>query len=80
MQVPEKGKIYSLNEGYAKKWSKGVSEYVRTRKFPEAGQSAMGQRYVGSMVADVHRTLLYGGIFMYPGTSDAPSGKVSQYE
>jgi fructose-1,6-bisphosphatase I len=64
MRVPEKGKIYSLNEGYAKKWSKGVAEYVRTRKYPESGQSAMGQRYVGSMVADVHRTLLYGGIFM----------------
>ncbi|KAI6201935.1 Fructose-bisphosphatase [Aphelenchoides besseyi] len=76
MKVPEKGKIYSLNEGYAKKWSKGVSEYVRTRKFPEEGKSAMGQRYVGSMVADVHRTLLYGGIFMYPGTSDAPNGKL----
>lgn len=76
MKCPSKGKIYSLNEGYAKKWSKGVAEYVNTRKFPVNGKSAMGQRYVGSMVADVHRTLLYGGIFMYPATSDAPKGKL----
>uniref|UniRef100_A0A7E4ZSF5 Fructose-1,6-bisphosphatase isozyme 2 n=1 Tax=Panagrellus redivivus TaxID=6233 RepID=A0A7E4ZSF5_PANRE len=76
MECPKKGKIYSLNEGYAKKWSKGVSEYVRTRKFPEEGKSAMGQRYVGSMVADVHRTILNGGIFLYPATTDAPNGKL----
>jgi fructose-1,6-bisphosphatase I len=76
MSIPSKGKIYSINEGYAKKWSKGISEYIRTRKFPEEGKSAMGQRYVGSMVADVHRTLLYGGIFMYPATTDAPNGKL----
>lgn len=76
MKVPKRGKIYSINEGYAKKWSKGVSEYIQSRKFPEEGKSAYGQRYVGSMVADVHRTLLYGGIFMYPATSDAPNGKL----
>ncbi|KAL7075387.1 hypothetical protein ACQ4LE_005267 [Meloidogyne hapla] len=76
MKVPKKGKIYSINEGYAKKWSKGISEYIHSRKFPENGKSAYGQRYVGSMVADVHRTLLYGGIFMYPATSDAQSGKL----
>jgi len=75
MKVPKRGKIYSINEGYTKKWSKGVAEYIHSRKFPEKG-SAYGQRYVGSMVADVHRTLLYGGIFMYPATSDAPNGKL----
>jgi hypothetical protein len=37
-----------------------------------------GARYVGSMVADVHRTLKYGGIFMYPATSDSPTGKASR--
>ncbi|KAL3095320.1 hypothetical protein niasHS_007419 [Heterodera schachtii] len=76
MRVPKRGKIYSINEGYAKKWSKGITEYIRSRKFPEEGKSAYGQRYVGSMVADVHRTLLYGGIFMYPATTDAPNGKL----
>nr|CAD2208364.1 unnamed protein product [Meloidogyne enterolobii] len=64
MKVPKKGKIYSINEGYAKKWSKGITEYIYSRKFPESGKSAYGQRYVGSMVADVHRTLLYGA-FLY---------------
>uniref|UniRef100_A0A1I7ZAS3 fructose-bisphosphatase n=1 Tax=Steinernema glaseri TaxID=37863 RepID=A0A1I7ZAS3_9BILA len=76
MRCPSKGKVYSINEGYAAAWSKGVSEYVRTRKFPEEGKKVMAQRYVGSMVADVHRTLLNGGIFMYPATKDAPNGKL----
>jgi fructose-1,6-bisphosphatase I len=50
MSVPRKGKIYSINEGYAKKWSKGITEYIHSKKFPEDGKSAYGQRYVGSMV------------------------------
>ncbi|XGW32653.1 hypothetical protein V3C99_017303 [Haemonchus contortus] len=76
MRIPEKGKIYSINEGYAKHWSKGLTEYIHTRKFPKEGKKAMVQRYVGSMVADIHRTLLYGGIFLYPPTKDAPNGKL----
>lgn len=76
MKCPKKGKIYSINEGYTKKWSKGITEYIQSRKFPSEGKSAYAQRYVGSMVADVHRTLIYGGIFMYPATSDAPNGKL----
>uniref|UniRef100_A0A0M3I3M8 Fructose-1,6-bisphosphatase isozyme 2 n=2 Tax=Ascaris TaxID=6251 RepID=A0A0M3I3M8_ASCLU len=74
--IPPKGKVYSINEGYASSWSKGTSEYVRTRKFPEEGKSKMSLRYVGSMVADVHRTLIYGGIFLYPAGKDAPNGKL----
>ncbi|EFP12088.1 CRE-FBP-1 protein [Caenorhabditis remanei] len=76
MKCKEKGSIYSLNEGYAKTWSKGFAEYIRTRKEPEPGKKAMGQRYVGSMVADVHRTILNGGIFLYPPTASAPNGKL----
>ncbi|CAJ0609305.1 unnamed protein product [Cylicocyclus nassatus] len=76
MQIPSKGKYYSINEGYAKQWPKGLAEYVHTRKFPEDGKKGMALRYVGSMVADVHRTLLYGGIFLYPATADAPEGKL----
>ncbi|CAB3399244.1 unnamed protein product [Caenorhabditis bovis] len=76
MKVPEVGKVYSINEGYAKHWSKGLTEYVRTRKFPEEGKKGMNQRYVGSMVADIHRTILNGGIFLYPATKDAPNGKL----
>ncbi|PAV56902.1 hypothetical protein WR25_20696 [Diploscapter pachys] len=76
MRCKPKGSIYSLNEGYAKTWSKGLAEYIRTRKDPEPGKKGMGQRYVGSMVADVHRTLLNGGIFLYPPTESAPTGKL----
>ncbi|WKY15891.1 hypothetical protein Q1695_000961 [Nippostrongylus brasiliensis] len=76
MRVPEKGKIYSINEGYARHWSQGLSKYIHTRKFPEDGKKPMVQRYVGSMVADIHRTILNGGIFLYPPTKDAPQGKL----
>ncbi|VDM82291.1 unnamed protein product [Strongylus vulgaris] len=76
MQIPPKGKYYSINEGYARHWPKGLAEYVHSRKFPEPGKKGMALRYVGSMVADVHRTLLNGGIFLYPATDDAPEGKL----
>jgi fructose-1,6-bisphosphatase I len=75
MKVPDRGKIYSINEGYAHTWDPAVKEYVESRKNPPNGKP-YGGRYVGSMVADVHRTLKYGGIFMYPATKDAPQGKL----
>jgi len=75
MKVPTRGKIYSINEGYAHNWDPAVKEYVESRKSPPNGKP-YGGRYVGSMVADVHRTLKYGGIFMYPATKDAPQGKL----
>jgi len=76
MRIKPRGKIYSLNEGYAEAWSKGLQEYVKEKKSTAGGKKAYGQRYIGSMVADVHRTLKYGGIFMYPATKDAPGGKL----
>ncbi|KAL3982651.1 Fructose-16-bisphosphatase 1 [Acanthocheilonema viteae] len=75
MKIPQKGNIYSTNEGYTSKWSKGIQEYVNTRKYPLKGEP-MNARYVGSMVSDIHRTLLYGGIFMYPAMKDKPMGKL----
>ncbi|CAL8087092.1 unnamed protein product [Orchesella dallaii] len=75
MQVPSRGKIYSINEGYAHTWDDAVKEYVELKKNPPTGKP-YGARYIGSMVADVHRTLKYGGIFMYPATKDAPQGKL----
>lgn len=75
MHIKKRGKIYSLNEGYAKLWDKAVTEYVRRKKYPESGKP-YGARYIGSMVSDVHRTLCYGGIFMYPATSESPKGKL----
>lgn len=73
MRIKPRGKIYSLNEGYAEKWDAATKEYVTSRK---ALPKPYGGRYIGSMVADVHRTLKYGGIFMYPATSDAVKGKL----
>lgn len=75
MRVPEKGKIYSINEGYASDWEAGVYNYIAAKKDPSKGKP-YGARYVGSMVADVHRTIKYGGIFIYPATKSAPNGKL----
>ncbi|VDK43361.1 unnamed protein product [Anisakis simplex] len=62
MKIPKKGSVYSVNEAYASTWSKGMSEYIRTRKFPEEGHSKMSLRYVGSMVADLR--MLYESLPM----------------
>ncbi|KAI4458830.1 fructose-16-bisphosphatase-related [Holotrichia oblita] len=75
IKIPSRGKIYSINEGYEYSWDEAIKEYVRSKKDPSLGKP-YGARYVGSMVADVHRTLKYGGIFMYPATKDAPTGKL----
>ncbi|XP_043915463.1 fructose-1,6-bisphosphatase 1-like [Protopterus annectens] len=76
LKIKKKGNIYSLNEGYAKYSDAAVTEYVQKKKFPEDGTSPYGARYVGSMVADVHRTLVYGGIFLYPANTKSPKGKL----
>ncbi|XP_049751687.1 fructose-1,6-bisphosphatase isozyme 2 [Elephas maximus indicus] len=76
VKIKKKGKIYSLNEGYAKYFDSATTEYVQKKKFPEDGSAPYGARYVGSMVADVHRTLVYGGIFMYPANKKSPKGKL----
>jgi len=75
MLIPEKGKIYAINEGYAADWDQGVYNYVAAKKDPTKGKP-YGARYVGSMVADVHRTIKYGGIFIYPATKASPNGKL----
>lgn len=72
MKLPEKGKIYSINEANAKKWDiNGLKEYVETLK--DEGYTV---RYIGSMVADVHRTLIKGGIFAYPSDIKNKNGKL----
>ncbi|XP_062164725.1 fructose-1,6-bisphosphatase, cytosolic-like isoform X2 [Alnus glutinosa] len=76
IKIPKKGKIYSVNEGNAKNWDDVTSKYVENCKFPKDGSSPKSLRYIGSMVADVHRTLLYGGIFMYPADKKTPNGKL----
>lgn len=76
VKIKKKGKIYSLNEGYALYFDPAVTEYLQKKKFPEDGSAPYGARYVGSMVADVHRTLVYGGIFLYPANVKSPKGKL----
>ncbi|MGR3292577.1 MAG: class 1 fructose-bisphosphatase [Candidatus Scalindua sp.] len=67
IKTPSKGKIYSANEGNSKSWDEGTKKYINYLKEKD---SATGRpyslRYIGSLVADFHRNLLYGGIFLYP--------------
>jgi len=74
MKIPEGGgkKIYSCNEGNSKSWDQPIKDYVTLCK-----TSGYAARYVGSMVSDVHRTLLYGGIFLYPADKKIQEGKVA---
>ncbi len=77
VQIPKRGKYYSINEGNAAYWSPELQRYVQYLKTPsEDKQRPYKLRYVGTAVADVHRTLLYGGIFMYPGDKKSPKGKL----
>eukprot|EP01089_Gocevia_fonbrunei_P007100 TRINITY_DN18138_c0_g1_i1.p1 TRINITY_DN18138_c0_g1~~TRINITY_DN18138_c0_g1_i1.p1 ORF type:complete len:336 (+),score=70.08 TRINITY_DN18138_c0_g1_i1:109-1116(+) len=73
--MPNKGNIYSVNEGNSKFWLESTKKYVDGVKNPEKG-NPYSLRYIGSMVADVHRTLVYGGVFMYPGDTRAKDGKL----
>ncbi len=74
---PPVGKFYSVNHGNFFQYNEGVRKYIDgcQRKTKENG-GPYTQRYIGSMVADVHRNLIKGGIFMYPGTTDKPGGKL----
>ena len=80
MTIPERGKIYSVNEGNCSFWDKATSEAVAGFKGEDNPRGKpYSQRYVGSLVADFHRTLLYGGIFMYPldyKSPEHPRGKL----
>ncbi|XP_071011915.1 fructose-1,6-bisphosphatase isozyme 2-like [Oncorhynchus clarkii lewisi] len=76
VKIKPKGKIYSLNEGYVKYMHPSIKAYLKHKKYPEDGSAPYGARYVGSMVADVHRTIAYGGIFMYPANEKSPKGKL----
>jgi fructose-1,6-bisphosphatase I len=77
IKCPPAGKIYSVNHGNYYQYSQGVQQYIEIcqRKNKNNG-GPYTQRYIGSMVSDVHRNLLKGGIFMYPATKDKPGGKL----
>jgi fructose-1,6-bisphosphatase I len=71
MKTPEEGTIYSVNEGNYYDFSEGVRGYIDGCK-----KQKMSARYIGSLVADFHRNLLKGGIYMYPATAKSPKGKL----
>ena len=71
IRIPSRGAIYSINEGNDAIWGDGVGQYVKQVK--KEGKSA---RYVGSLVADFHRNLLKGGIFLYPADAKNKNGKL----
>ncbi|KAK0887412.1 Fructose-1,6-bisphosphatase [Friedmanniomyces endolithicus] len=73
MKMPKKRAIYSCNEGNSKYWEEPVLEWVNSLKQAEESSST---RYIGSMVADAYRTLLYGGILAYPADKKSPKGKL----
>jgi len=74
---PEFGKFYSVNHGIFFQYDEKVRNYInRCQQKTPADGGPYTQRYIGSMVADVHRNLIKGGIFMYPGTKDRPAGKL----
>lgn len=77
IKCPDSGKVYSANYGNFGQYRKGVQEYLKKceLKTKEEG-GPYTERYIGSMVADIHRNLIKGGIFMYPGTFNKPNGKL----
>jgi fructose-1,6-bisphosphatase I len=71
IQIPSGNKTYSINEAYTEKFSKEIQQYLEW-----AHENDYSSRYIGSMVADVHRVLLKGGVFLYPPTKEKPEGKL----
>ena len=71
MKMPEQGPYYSVNEANAATWPEGYAGYIASLR--DQGYSS---RYIGSLVADFHRTLLKGGVFLYPPTRKQPGGKL----
>jgi fructose-1,6-bisphosphatase I len=71
LQMPPTGKIYSVNEGLANSFNQPVKDYIQYCK-----DSNYTARYIGSLVADFHRNLLKGGIYIYPATAKDPNGKL----
>ncbi len=73
MRMPDPPKkVYSINEAYYARWSRPQQRLVTHLKT----EGGFGSRYIGSFVADIHRTLLQGGLFMYPADAKSPEGKL----
>lgn len=77
IKIPRTGKYYSVNEGYESRWSEPVRKYIKYAKTPKnKGGRGLSHRYIGSLVADFHRNMLKGGIFLYPADTKNPDGKL----
>ena len=77
MKIPKEGTIYSINEGNYVHFPDGVKKYIKYCQVEDPSSSRpYTSRYIGSMVADIHRSIIKGGIFIYPTTSGAPNGKI----
>lgn len=77
MSIPQDGTIYSINEGNYAQFPEGVKNYLTYCQVEDSATSRpYTSRYIGSMVADIHRNLIKGGIFIYPAISNAPKGKL----
>jgi len=77
MKIPETGKIYSINEGNYIKFPQGIKKYIKyCQEEDKETDRPYTSRYIGSMVADIHRNLLLGGVFIYPQTAAQPNGKL----
>ena len=77
MKFPDNGKIYSVNEGNYNNFNQGVRRYIKyCQEIDASTNRPYTGRYIGSLVADFHRNLIKGGIYMYPATTAAPNGKL----
>ena len=76
IKTPERGSIYSVNEANSAVWEEGMRSYIESLKVPRQSGSPYKARYVGSLVADFHRNLLKGGVFLYPADAGTGKGKL----
>lgn len=76
IKIPSKGKIYSFNEGNYQLWDDKLKKYVDDLKDPGSSGKPYSARYIGSLVGDFHRTMLYGGIYGYPSDKKSKNGKL----
>src|SRR5213594_164628 len=77
IRSPDVGKYYSVNESHWNKWAPGIQRVVGAFKNGDGGRvEAKNARYIGSLVADIHRNLMSGGVFLYPADAISPQGKL----
>lgn len=76
IRIPKQGQYYSINEAYCDRFPELYQTYMKRLRLIASGERRYSSRFVGSMVADFHRTLLRGGVFIYPPTIDYPEGRL----